>query len=129
MKKIRSKNIFDQPKNSTKHFFDKSFRIFFDENFSINCFSDHLFRSQMIQRFRKSHLEQRATIIKIRTRRTEKKLSFFPQYCHPGGYQFRGSSVKYLQLMRAKTSHVRRKPTRLPDLTIAMELFVTFGTI
>ena len=53
-------------KNSTKRF-----RIFFDEMFFGKKNSGHLFRSQMIPRFRKSHLEQRATIIKIRTTPTK----------------------------------------------------------
>ena len=72
-------------------FSTKSFRIFFDETFFDKIFSDHLFRSQMIPRFRKSHLEQRATIIKIRTTRTKKKLIFFALFTvrpRPGRTRF-----------------------------------------
>ena len=79
---ISMKKIFRSTKNFDQFFFDKSFRIFFDEKFSTKHFSDHLFRSQMIQRFRKSHLEQRTTIIKIRTAPTKKKLLFFPSICN-----------------------------------------------
>ena len=87
----KTKN-FGPQKNSTKRF-----RIFFDEIFSDNFFSDNLFRSQMIPRFRKSHLEQRATIIKLRTASTKKKFGLFSQYCHktPSIWiEFRGSSVE-----------------------------------
>ena len=50
---------------------------FCSTNFFSTKNSDHLFRSQMIPRFRKSHLEQRGTVIKIRTARTKKYLNFF----------------------------------------------------
>ena len=63
--------------------------------------SDHLFRSQMIPRFRKSHLEQRATIIKLRTASTKKNFHIFPQYCHkpPSIWiEFRGSSVHHSKI-------------------------------
>ncbi len=59
-----------------KHFRPKVFGFFFDEKFSDQKISAHIFRSQMIPRFRKSHLEQRATIIKTQTRRTKKNLDF-----------------------------------------------------
>ena len=81
-----------------KNFPTKSVRIFFEEKNSDQKFSDHLFRSQMIPRFRKSYLEQRATIIKLRTASTKKKFRIFPQYCHktPSIWiEFRGSSVYY----------------------------------
>ena len=39
---------------------------------------EHLFRCQMIQRFQKSYLEQRAISLKIRFRFFCKKESFFP---------------------------------------------------
>ena len=70
--------LFDQKSKifGPKKFSTKSFRIFFDENFFRQTFSDHIFRSQMIPRFRKSHLEQRATIIKLRTPSTKKKVFF-----------------------------------------------------
>ena len=61
---------------STKHFSTHFVGKLFDEKKSTKMFSDHLYRWQMISRFRKSYLEQRASIIKIRTART-KKMSFF----------------------------------------------------
>ena len=79
MKKNPTKNIFDQPKISIIFCSTKVFGFFFDEHFSTNNFSYHLFRSQMIQRFRKSHLEQRTAIIKIRAAPT-KKTTFFLLY-------------------------------------------------
>ena len=56
---------FSTTKNSDKNrkmlvpqkFPTNSFRIFFDDKFSDNCFSDYLFRSQISPRFQKSHLE------------------------------------------------------------------------
>ena len=56
--------LFGPKKNSTNNF-----RIFFSTKKCPSKFSDYLFRSQMIPRFRKSHLEQRATNLKIRTTR------------------------------------------------------------
>ena len=53
-------------------FSTRCFRIFFARKFFDRTISDYLFRSQMISRFRKSHLEQRPSIIKIRTARTKK---------------------------------------------------------
>ena len=72
-------------KNRPKFWSTKMFRTkyqhfvldFFDEKFPDEKNSDHIFRSQMIPRFRKSHLEQRATIIKIRTTCTVHELHFF----------------------------------------------------
>ena len=108
---FRSKNIFCRKKiienfdekNPIKKYFRSTTKIdqtifdqkfsgfFFDEKFSTNNFSDHLFRSQMIQRFRKSHLEQRTAIIKIRTAPTKKKLLFYALFTvrpRPGRTRF-----------------------------------------
>ena len=52
---------------------DQQFSDFFRRKMFRHFFSDHLFRSQMIPRFRKSYLEQRATIIKIRIVHTKKR--------------------------------------------------------
>ena len=73
---------------SQKNFRRFVFRFFSDENFSDNFFSDYLFRSQMIPGFRKSHLEQHAPIIKIRTTHTKKSWLFFLNIAILGGINF-----------------------------------------
>ena len=78
----KSKNYGPQKKSTNV------FGFFFRQNVFDTFFSDHLFRSQMIQRFRKSHLEQRATIIKIRTARTKKKLIVFCSIYHLATLRF-----------------------------------------
>ena len=70
---VGKKSIFLDPEN----FRPKVFGFFFDDKNFRQKISDHLFRCQMIPRFRKSHLEQRATIIKLRTARTKKMFFFF----------------------------------------------------
>ena len=57
--------------------FDQTCSDFFSRKKCRPKKSYHLFRSEMISRFRKLHLEQRATIIKIRTARTKKIERFF----------------------------------------------------
>ena len=42
-----------------------------------NFFPDYLFRFQIVSRFQKSHLEQRAIILNTRTARINKKFLFF----------------------------------------------------
>ena len=78
MNKNPTKKYFRPTKNFDHFFLRQNFSdVFFDEQFSTNIFSDHLFRSQMIQRFRKSHLEQRTAIIKNTNSAHEKQTNFF----------------------------------------------------
>ena len=61
-------------------FSTKSFRIFFDEKKIDQIFFEHLFRSQILQRFQKSHLENRAMSFRTTFRFLSKNNSFCLYY-------------------------------------------------
>ena len=99
-------SFFQRKKNRQKieifwsqFFSTKRFRIFFDENVFDPKFFEYLFRSQIFQRFQKSHLEQRAILLKIRTARTKKKdiFSLYMPYPDAKASQVGGSFVQFTQ--------------------------------
>ena len=63
-------------------------RIFFDDKTIFQKKSDHLYRSHFFSRFRKSHLEQRAIFLNMRTTRPKKKFLFFRSIYHLATLRF-----------------------------------------